>query len=243
MKKSFFALFFLLSVNVVYCQKPVIEKIGAFKIYDSVKALTDMGLTEIVLKKNSDYFNFHNLKNLNQFVEYDNSNSYSTNKANIKELYLNPNVRSFKIRQLELIPNLILKEVELIYLNDSLISFETSSLYNKASIYLKDYSYENIRKLSSLLCDKYDYKTNRDTIKAETALDKTTNIFKINYKTNNESIKCDYEVRETNNAANVEVNSFYLFKYYDENKIREIKRIESELEKKSDLEKYDTNKL
>jgi len=124
-----------------------------------------------------------------------------------------------------------------------LISFNTSALFNEASIYLKDNSYESIMNLSKLLDDKYDYIVKNTTEKAETTLGNTKEITTFEYKTQWPSVKCEYIVTTEKNSLNKTINMYNSLELYDETKLNEIRKLDYQLMKDKDLKKYDTNKL
>jgi len=249
MKKIIILSLLFLSANFSFGQKPALEKIGGFKMYDSVKSLTELGLTEVIFKKNKDvskfYYNY-NPKLMNLYAEYNYELLKSIDALSIVDeynVYINPKVRKFVLKRLELIPNLVLNEVELIYYNDSLISFNTSARFNDASIYLKDNSYESIMKLSKLLDEKYDCIVSTSTEKAKTTLGETREITSFEYKTNWPTVKCKYEVEDVKNSLNETIKTYFTLELVDVTKLNEIRSFDYQLKNDKDLKKYDTNKL
>lgn len=244
MKKIIILSLLFLSANFGFCQKPAIEKIGGFRMYDSAKALLNMGFTDVAkIISQKDLIKFSkqlgsNKKNIVAEYIYD-----PTAKQGIYEMptyvktYRSSKVRSFVVYNLELIPDLILDGVALIYLNDSLVSFRTNSIANIGG--------GGLIALSNLLSNKYDFtQASKDVQKThEGSLSDVNEIISLIYKTNNPHIQCIFSSVYIENTFGKAKSLQYELRFEDVKKIFEINNLELEFEKGQVIKKYDINKL
>lgn len=240
MRKLVALIVFFTFYSYLFGQNEIVSKIGSFKMYDSANKLAELGFNNIIVIKSMDDLtkNVNKLKNKNNIFEYvydeNVKKSKQLNYPNAKNTYKNPAVRRFAINNLELIKGINIESVELIYLNDSLVSFSAYSVLRNDVGTIKEIFKT---KYQSLDVELNKYK-NEDAVLGSTEKE-LTEYFKTEYST----VVCAFKISISYNALGNAQGSLNQLLFRDIEKIKHIKKVESELETKKVLDTYDIEKL
>jgi|GEM_PF-6741501 len=231
----------VLLVNVlVFAQKESVQKIGHFNLYDSIDELDKLALGEVFLiKSNADLLKQTlkmTRKNLVFEYVYDATAKGKLPDWGMRNVYQNKNVRRFCIFNHELIKGIELDGVQLIYLHDSLVSIRTFSIL-KAD--------KDIITLKQLFEQKYEpLVLDFNGLKPYNAYLERTQIIKDTYfKAENKNVVCAFLCPVTKNTVGNYISDSFGLVFEDMEKMKEVQRIEKELETKKLLNTYDVNQL
>lgn len=240
MRKLFILIVLFTFHSYLLGQSEVVSKIGNFKMYDSTSRLVELGFNNIIVIKSIDDLtkNINKSKNKNNIFEYVYDPNVRKNKQldypTAKNTYKNPAVRRFVINNLEIIKGLTIESVELIYLNDSLVSFSAYSILRNDVSTIKEIFKT---KYQSLDIELNKYK-DEDAVLGSTEK-KLTEYFKTEYPT----VVCAFTISISYNTFGNAQGSLNQLLFRDVEKTRYIKQAESEFETKKVLDTYDIDKL
>lgn len=240
MKKRIVLALAVVMSTMAFAQKELVQKIGHFKLYDSIDALDSLYLGEVnVIKSNSDLLKQTlkmSRKNLVFEYVYDASAKGKLPDWGMRNFYQNKNIRRFCIFNHELIAGIELDGVQLIYRNDSLVSIRTFSILkaDKDIITLKQLFEQ---KYEPLVLDFYG-------LKPYNAYLERTQIIKDSYfKPENKNVVCAFLCPITKNTVGNYISDSYGLVFDDMEIMKQILQKEKELETKKLLNTYDVNKL
>jgi len=243
MKRIIWLVFTVLSITNIFSQK-ILNGIGKLKLYSEISILDDVfGYDNYKLIQNSsEYYNYiSNDKNCNCSYIYNdtyikNSKKYDCNtlfqitnadttvsEINNFNYYYNLDVKQFYIHKYEVVPNLIIEGLKLIFYQGILVSIECKGSdelnkalnlkYGKSKVFRKEHDYTF----------KYTY--------TGASFTKTDKEHKYVWNTNSKKISCYryYYLNHYDNAEEYTYDDFYLI---DTNYKRTIDLIEKRIKKR-----------